>query len=93
MTNQGAMQAYRRLLGYLKPYWAVFVIGIIANLAYGDEADGHRVIVVTVKSGDTSSALADRMAVPDHHLERFMILNGLYPGDTLAAGSKVKLIR
>ncbi len=65
----------------------------IANLAYGDEADGHRVIVVTVKSGDTSSALADRMAVPDHHLERFMILNGLYPGDTLAAGSKVKLIR
>ncbi len=65
----------------------------IANLVYGDQADGRRVKIVTVKTGDTTSALAERMAVPDHRLERFMILNGLYPGDSLVAGAKVKLIQ
>jgi predicted Zn-dependent protease len=65
----------------------------IANLAYGDPADGRRVKVVTVKKGETASTLAARMAVSDRHLERFMILNGLYPGDNLVAGTMVKLIQ
>lgn len=28
-------QTYRRLMGYVKPYWWVFMIGIVGNLAYG----------------------------------------------------------
>ena len=28
-------RTYRRLLGYLKPYWLIFCAGILANLVYG----------------------------------------------------------
>ena len=28
-------RTYRRLLGYLKPYWLIFCTGILANLVYG----------------------------------------------------------
>ena len=28
-------RTYRRLLGYLKPYWFIFCAGILANLVYG----------------------------------------------------------
>src|SRR3546814_928724 len=48
--------------------------------------------VVTVKAGDTPTSLADRMAFPDHKLERFLVLNGLDSGARLAAGQKVKLV-
>src|SRR3546814_10843038 len=48
--------------------------------------------VVTVKAGDTPTSLADRMAFPDHKLERFLLLNCLDSGARLAAGQKVKLV-
>ena len=34
-TASKTHRPYRRLLGYLKPYWHIFTVGIIANLAYG----------------------------------------------------------
>ena len=48
--------------------------------------------VVTVRSGDTASSLAQRMAYDDFKLERFLVLNGLDGNTALQAGQKVKLI-
>ena len=49
--------------------------------------------VVTVRSGDTASSLAGRMAYDDYQLERFLVLNGLGSRDVLQAGQKVKIVR
>ena len=36
MSDQpNATATYRRLFGYLKPYWLIFLVGILANLLYG----------------------------------------------------------
>jgi predicted Zn-dependent protease len=51
-----------------------------------------RIKVVTVAPGDTVERLANRMAVGDRPLERFLVLNGLEPGATLKAGEKVKIV-
>jgi predicted Zn-dependent protease len=48
--------------------------------------------VVTVGPGDTPQSLAGRMAYRDFRLDRFLALNGLAPGASLAPGQKVKLI-
>jgi predicted Zn-dependent protease len=48
--------------------------------------------VVTVKPGDTVEKLAERMALPDRRLERFLDLNGLDAGDQLQPGSEVKIV-
>jgi predicted Zn-dependent protease len=48
--------------------------------------------VVTVGPGETVQSLASRMAYRDFKLERFLALNGLSPGSTLAPGQKVKLV-
>ena len=48
--------------------------------------------VVTVGPGDTAQSLAGRMAYRDFKLDRFLALNGLAPGASLAPGQKVKLI-
>jgi predicted Zn-dependent protease len=48
--------------------------------------------VVAVRSGDTVASLARRMAFADHQEERFRVLNGLEPGEQLAAGQHVKII-
>ncbi|MGH6926711.1 MAG: M48 family metalloprotease, partial [Dongiaceae bacterium] len=48
--------------------------------------------VVAVRSGDTVASLAKRMAFADHREERFRVLNGLEPGERLAAGQRVKII-
>ena len=66
---------------------------VIDGLSYGDKADDRRIKIVTVQQGDTINKLASRMAVPDREVERFMILNGLYPGDTLNPGDPVKIIK
>ena len=49
--------------------------------------------VVTVKPGDTVTAMAAKMAYPKQARERFLVLNGL-PASTerLTPGSKVKLV-
>jgi predicted Zn-dependent protease len=48
--------------------------------------------VVKVRPGDTVEKLASRMVVPDRKVERFRVLNGLGPDDTLKPGSEVKLV-
>lgn len=52
----------------------------------------RRIDVVTVRPGETSDSLAQRMAVDDLRLERFLLLNNLRGGEPLRAGRKVKLI-
>jgi predicted Zn-dependent protease len=39
-----------------------------------------------------AESLARRMAVDDHALQRFMVLNDLPPGTTLTPGKRVKLV-
>jgi predicted Zn-dependent protease len=51
-----------------------------------------RVRIVTVKAADTPELLAGRMTVQDRALERFLILNGLQPGDHLKPGDQVKMV-
>jgi len=52
----------------------------------------RRVVVVTVKKGDTLQSLAHRMAYDDRPLDRFLVLNGLAPASQPVPGSRVKLI-
>ncbi len=51
-----------------------------------------RLKVVTVTARDTIDRLASRMAVADKPVERFRVLNGLGPNDSLKPGDMVKLI-
>jgi predicted Zn-dependent protease len=62
------------------------------TLAEIQHAKPLRVRVVTVKPGDTIEKLAERMEVPDRRVERFLVLNGLDPGDKLQPGSEVKIV-
>lgn len=48
--------------------------------------------VVTVRSGDTISGLASRMAYRDYQEERFRVLNALGSSNALRAGQRVKLV-
>ena len=57
-----------------------------------DSAKPLRLRVVTVTPGDTPERMAGRMPLVDRPLERFLILNGLHPGDALKAGEKVKVV-
>ncbi|WP_374405841.1 M48 family metalloprotease [Pelagerythrobacter sp.] len=52
----------------------------------------RRLEVVTVRSGDTVSGLANRMAYDDAKEQRFRVLNGLGSSDQLQAGQKVKIV-
>lgn len=51
-----------------------------------------KVVVVSVKAGDTVSSLAGRMAYADFKIERFRTLNALANGSVLKPGQKVKII-
>jgi predicted Zn-dependent protease len=51
-----------------------------------------RLKVVPVQPGDTIERMATRMAVADHQVERFLVLNGLPAGQPLKAGEQVKLV-
>jgi predicted Zn-dependent protease len=51
-----------------------------------------RLHVATVTPGDTPERFAARMSVVDRPLDRFLIINGLNPGDALKAGDKVKIV-
>ena len=48
--------------------------------------------VVTVRSGDTVSSLASRMAYTSAQEERFRVLNGLSSNEGVQAGQKVKIV-
>ncbi|NRD88919.1 peptidase M48 Ste24p [Sphingopyxis sp. BSNA05] len=52
----------------------------------------RKVDVVTVKSGDTISSLASRMAYSNYQQDRFLVLNRLNANDGLRVGQKVKII-
>jgi predicted Zn-dependent protease len=52
----------------------------------------RKIRVVTVGQGDTIATMARRMAVPDHHLEAFLMLNDRDPKPELRPGERVKLI-
>jgi len=53
----------------------------------------RKVVVVTVKKGDTVQSLASRMAYTDAPLDRFRVLNGLpATTTTLTVGQKVKIV-
>jgi predicted Zn-dependent protease len=51
-----------------------------------------RIRVVTVGAGDTVASMAGRMVGVDRPQELFRIINGLAPGASLSAGSRVKII-
>ena len=53
----------------------------------------QRIDVVTVARGDTVASLAERMAFDVAREERFRVLNGLGPSETVKPGQKVKLVR
>lgn len=52
----------------------------------------RKLLVVTVRKGDTVATLASRMAYADAQQQRFLVLNGLSAGAALAVGQKVKLV-
>ena len=51
-----------------------------------------RLHVVAVTPGDTPERFAARMSMVDRPLDRFLIINGLNPGDALKPGDKVKIV-
>jgi predicted Zn-dependent protease len=51
-----------------------------------------RMRVITVGAHDSVERLANRMALTDRRPERFRILNGLDPGQTLKPGDQVKIV-
>jgi predicted Zn-dependent protease len=51
-----------------------------------------RLKVVAVGAEDTVKQLASRMAVSDHPLERFRLLNGISANDRVKAGDRVKTV-
>ena len=62
------------------------------TLAEIEAARPLRLKVVTVRPGDTAEHLAARTATTDRVLERFLVLNGLQPGQALKPGEQVKLV-
>lgn len=60
--------------------------------AQASALDPRVIDVVTVKSGDTVSSLARRMAFDDYREERFRVLNGLSANAGLQAGEQVKIV-
>jgi predicted Zn-dependent protease len=52
----------------------------------------RKLVVVTVKAGDTAQTLAKRMAYADAPLDRFLVLNGLDADSRLTPGQKVKIV-
>jgi predicted Zn-dependent protease len=57
-----------------------------------NQARPLRLHVVTVQHGDTPERFAGRMPLVDRPLERFLIINGLNPGDQLKPGDRVKIV-
>jgi predicted Zn-dependent protease len=62
------------------------------SLQESEQVHPLRIKIVTVGTNDTVESLARRMAIADHSLERFRVLNGLGPHDAVKPGTKVKLV-
>ncbi|MBW4330866.1 M48 family metalloprotease [Stakelama sp. CBK3Z-3] len=77
--------------------WLGTAQGMVQSFRKLSNADASKVKpryvrIVTVKSGDTASSLAARMAFDDDQLQRFYVLNGIPQGATLHTGDKVKIV-
>lgn len=53
---------------------------------------GRRIAVVTVRPGDTAESLSARMPPERDRLARFLMLNGIEPGEPLQPGRRVKIV-
>jgi predicted Zn-dependent protease len=62
------------------------------SLKESNEVHPLHLRLVTVGRHDSVAGLARRMAVSDHRLERFRVLNGLGPRDRLKPGEEVKIV-
>ena len=62
------------------------------SVAEIDAAKPLRLKIVTVGPGDTVASLVQRMAHIDHPAERFRVINGVGPSDSVKAGDQVKLV-
>ena len=62
------------------------------SLKESNEVRPLRLKVVTVGKHDSVARFARRMAVSDHALERFRVLNGLGPHNRLKPGEEVKIV-
>ena len=62
------------------------------SLKESEEVRPLRIKVVTVGRGDSVASLARRMAVSDHALERFRVLNGLGVRHRVKPGEEVKIV-
>jgi predicted Zn-dependent protease len=51
-----------------------------------------RIVVVTAQPGDTVESLSNKMAVADHPLEHFELINGLTSAGPLPAGKHYKIV-
>jgi len=69
-------------------------IATFRRMSLQESAQVHplRLKIVTVGANDTVETMARRMTVADHALDRFRVLNGLGPHDTLKPGTKVKIV-
>lgn len=65
-------------------------LGVIDGTRY--ELANTRIKVITVGAGDTIQSLAAKMPVKNYAAERFALLNGMTPNDTLKPGQQVKTI-
>ncbi|HEY1475936.1 MAG TPA: M48 family metalloprotease [Pseudolabrys sp.] len=62
------------------------------SLQESEQVHPLRLKIVTVAPNDTVESLAHRMAIADHALDRFRVLNGLGPHDAVKASTKVKIV-
>ena len=52
----------------------------------------YRLDVVTARSGDTITSMANRLPYSDNRVERFRVLNALLPNENLVSGRQYKII-
>jgi predicted Zn-dependent protease len=62
------------------------------SLKESEQVHPLRLKIVTVGAHDTVESLARHMAIADHQLERFRVINGLSAADRLKPGDKVKMV-
>jgi predicted Zn-dependent protease len=63
------------------------------SVAEVEQAKPLRLKIVTVRPGVTVDSMAQHgMASLDHRLERFRLLNGLGPTDSVKPGDRVKVV-
>jgi predicted Zn-dependent protease len=62
------------------------------SLKESEQVHPLRLKIVTVGANDSVEKLAHRMAISDHKLERFRVINGLSTTDRLKPGEKIKVV-